>query len=53
MSKWKFFEILDKREEDLIHNTSLKILSEIGFFVDNEEILKKLESFLINNAVYK
>ena len=45
MGKWKYFEILDKKEENLIHNSSLKILSEIGFFVDNEEILKKLEIF--------
>jgi trimethylamine--corrinoid protein Co-methyltransferase len=45
MNKWRFFEVLDRKEENLIHNTSLKILSEIGFFVDNEEILKKLQEF--------
>lgn len=45
MNRWKLFEMIDKKQENLIHNTMLKILNEIGFFVDNEEILKKLEEF--------
>lgn len=45
MGRWRYFEILNKKEVDLIHNTMIKILNEIGFFVDNEEILKKLEEF--------
>ncbi|MCM8804138.1 MAG: trimethylamine methyltransferase family protein [Candidatus Omnitrophica bacterium] len=45
MGKWRYFEMLDKNELNLLHNTMLKILNEVGFFVDNEEILKKLEEF--------
>ena len=42
MTKWGFSTILDKGEEDMIHNAMLTILREVGVQVENDEILDRL-----------
>lgn len=45
MRMWGRLKILDEREEELIHQTALRIMGEVGFAVENETILERLADF--------
>lgn len=45
MRVWGKFRIFDEQEEELIHQTALRIMNEVGFAVEEEKVLERLEEF--------
>ena len=38
-------QVLEKKEEDLIHQTMLRIIDEVGMVIENKEMLERLSDF--------
>jgi len=45
MKVWGSWKLLSEREEEMLHETTLRILSEIGVKVENDEVLARLADF--------
>ena len=45
MKVWGSWKLLSEREEEMLHETTLQILSEIGVKVESDEVLARLADF--------